>query len=250
MNKRSIKLVLGLGILALMCPVLVSSEEFEAGKHYKIIEKQSETESNEETPASEETSSEGTDSDTPDADTLNEEIAVVEYFSYGCSHCYRLEPFIDTWLETKGKEVSFSRVAVPRQDWIPYARAFYIAEVLGITEKVHSLIFRGIFVNKQPMGQKRLLKRMYTGVAEVESEKFEEVWASDEIPKLVQNAALEMSDLGITASPTLVVGGTYSITPETAGDLAYMFDVVDFLVEKIKTERETEDTTTANESIE
>lgn len=250
MNKRSIKLALGLGTLVLMYTVLVSSEEFEAGKHYKIIEKQGDTELDEETPTTEETSDEDTESDTPDADTSNEEIAVVEYFSYGCNHCYRLEPFIETWLETKGEDVSFSRVAVPRQDWIPYARAFYIAEVLGITEKVHSLIFRGVFVNKQPMGQKRPLKRMYTGVAEIEAEKFEEVWASDEIPKLVQNAAIEMRDLGITVSPTLVVDGTYSITPETAGDLAYMFDVVDFLVEKIKTERVPEESTATNDSIE
>ncbi|MXZ45003.1 MAG: thiol:disulfide interchange protein DsbA/DsbL [Gammaproteobacteria bacterium] len=244
----SMKLVLGLGTLVLMCAAIVSSEEFEEGKHYKIIEKQSETQSDEETTAEDETSDETAESDTDDPDSANG-ISVVEYFSYGCNHCYRLEPFIDTWMAEKDEDVTFSRVAAPtRTDWVPYARAYYMAEALGITEKVHDLIFRAIYVNKQQMDRPRQLKRMFVNVAEVEAEKFDAMWESDKIPDMVQKAAIEMRDLGISASPTIVVNGTYLITPETAGDLGYIFDVVEFLVDKIKAEREADQTTDTNES--
>ena len=248
MKFKSINLVLGLGALVLMNTVMVSSEEFEEGKHYKVIENQSETQSDKQVLTTDEESVEGIDGDAAADETSSDEISVVEYFSYGCTHCYRLEPFIDAWLESKGEDVQFSRVAVAtRDDWIPFARAYYMAEVLGVTEKVHSLIFRAIYVNKQPMGRPNLLKRMFTGVAEVEPEKFDEVLESHEIPKRIQNAAIEMKDLGIKASPTIVVEGTYLITPETAGDLGLMFDVVDFLVKKIKADREMEESTASNE---
>ena len=247
MKINSINLLLTLGALVLMNTVMVSSEEFEEGKHYIVVEKQSKTNSDEQDLSTDEEAVAGTDGDVANDETTSDEIAVVEYFSYGCTHCYRLEPFIDTWLETKGEDVEFSRVALAtRSNWIPFARAYYMAEVLGVTEKVHSLIFRAIYVNKQPMGRPNLLKRMFTGVAEVEPEKFDEVLESDEIPKRIQNAAVEVKDLGVTASPTLVVAGTYLITPETAGDLGYMFDVVDFLVEKIKAEREMDESTATN----
>lgn len=247
-KSNSINLIFGLSVLVFLNVGMVSSAEFEEGKHYTLITNKSETQVDEQTQTKEDGTDEATKSPTIDDETSNNEISVVEYFSYGCPHCYRLEQFIDAWLETKGEDVTFSRVAVPtRQDWIPYARAYYIAEDLGVTEKIHSLIFRGIYVNKQPMDQKRPLKRMLTGVAEVEPEKFEEVWASDRIPKMVQDAAIEMRDLGVKSSPTIVVAKKYSITPETAGDLGLMFDVVDFLVKKIKAEREMEESTATNE---
>ncbi|MXZ55387.1 MAG: thiol:disulfide interchange protein DsbA/DsbL [Gammaproteobacteria bacterium] len=248
MKSSSIKSVFVLSALVLLNEGIVSSAEFEEGKHYKLIKNENESQVDEQAQTAEDVTDEAAESNTVDGESSSNEISVVEYFSYGCTHCYRLEPFIDTWLETKGEDVEFSRVAVPtREDWIPYARAYYIAEDLGILEKVHALMFRAIYVNKQPMGQKRLLKRMFTGVAEVEPEKFEEVWASDRIPKKVQNAVIEMRDLGVSASPTIVVAKKYLITPETAGDLAFMFDVVDFLVEKIKADREMEESTAANE---
>lgn len=248
MKSSSIKSVFVLSALALLNAGIVSSAEFEEGKHYKLIKNESESQVDEQVQNTEDVPDETVDSSTVEDESASNEISVVEYFSYGCNHCYRLEPFIDGWLEAKEEDVAFSRVAAPtREDWIPYARAYYIAEELGILEKVHALMFRAIYVNKQPMGQKRLLKRMFTGVAEVEPEKFEEVWASDRIPKKVQNAVVEMRDLGVNASPTIVVAKKYLITPETAGDLGFMFDVVDFLVEKIKSDREMEESTAANE---
>lgn len=248
MKSCSIKSFFLLSALVLLYAGIVSSAEFEEGKHYKLIETTTESQEDEQTQTTEDTTEEVVDIGTADDESSSNEISVVEFFSYGCTHCYRLEQFIDAWLETKSEDVTFSRVAVPtRDDWIPYARAYYIAEDLDILEKVHSLIFRAIYANKQPMGQKRLLKRMFTGVAEVEPEKFEEVWASDRIPKKIQNAVIEMRDLGVNASPTIVVAKKYLITPETAGDLGFMFDIVDFLVEKIKSDREMEESTAANE---
>lgn len=245
---RSILMVLGLGGLFLLTTGSVFDREFEEGKHYKVIERESQTQSDEEASTTDDGLVEATAQKSNDDETAKDHISVVEYFSYGCPHCYRLEPFINVWLESKAENVSFSRVAAPtRQDWIPYARAYYIAEVLGITEKVHSLLFRAIYVNKQPMGRERLLKRMFVGVAEVEPDEFDEVFKSDKIPSLIQDAAKEMRDFGIHTSPTIIVDETYLITPESTGDLGLIFEVVDFLVDKIKAQRSSDETSAIDE---
>lgn len=239
------KVVLGLVVLTTLHTVFAIGKNFEEGKHYTVIDRQPATEHDEESPGNGDESVGTTELVSEDLTPSVEVISVVEYFSYGCAHCYRLEPFIEAWLETKEEDVVFSRVAVPtRQDWIPLARAYYMAEVMGITNKVHSLMFRAVHVNKQAIGQQHLLKRMFVGVAEVDPAEFDTVLESDEIPGLIQEAALEMRDFGVSASPTIVVAETYVITPETAGDLGLMFEVVDFLVNKIKAERETEETAT------
>ena len=245
---NSIVVVPGLALLFLMITGSVLDRDFEEGTHYTVVERESESLLAEETSAKEDGLDETTEQTQVDDEPATDQISVVEYFSYGCPHCYRLEPFIEAWLDSKADDVNFSRVAAPtRTDWIPYARAYYIAEVLGITDKVHSLLFRAIYVNKQPMGHKRPLKRMFENVGDVEPEQFEEAFESDEIPRLIQAAAKEMKAFGIKASPTIIVDETYLITPESAGDLGLIFEIVDFLVAKIKTERSSDETAAANE---
>ena len=36
-------------------------------------------------------------------------IEVIEFFWYGCPHCYAIEPYVDEWLKHKPADVSFVR---------------------------------------------------------------------------------------------------------------------------------------------
>ena len=43
-------------------------------------------------------------------------IEVIEFFWYGCPHCYSLEPFVNSWAKSVPKDVVFKRVpAVPNE---------------------------------------------------------------------------------------------------------------------------------------
>ncbi|HEX6528378.1 MAG TPA: thiol:disulfide interchange protein, partial [Burkholderiales bacterium] len=42
--------------------------------------------------------------------TGNGKIEVLEFFWYGCIHCYNLEPKLETWLKALPKDVEFRRV--------------------------------------------------------------------------------------------------------------------------------------------
>ena len=72
-------------------------------------------------------------------------IEVLEFFWYGCIHCYNLEPRLETWLKTKPADVAFRRVpAVLSERWGHDAAVFYAFEALGVLDKLHRPFFDAI----------------------------------------------------------------------------------------------------------
>ena len=50
-------------------------------------------------------------------------IEVLEFFWYGCPHCYKLHPHIKTWMKKMPKDVTFRYIpAIFRNSWIPGAK--------------------------------------------------------------------------------------------------------------------------------
>jgi len=69
-------------------------------------------------------------------------IEVIEFFWYGCPHCYTLEPLLEKWAPTLPADVQFRRVpAVLNPNWGADAVVFYAFEALG------ALVRRGRKVN-------------------------------------------------------------------------------------------------------
>src|SRR5436189_4253520 len=65
-------------------------------------------------------------------ETDGKKIEVVEFFWYGCPHCYNLEPYIESWLKKAPPDVQFRRIpAVFNQRWGHDAAIFYTLEALG-----------------------------------------------------------------------------------------------------------------------
>ena len=59
-------------------------------------------------------------------------IEVLEFFWYGCPHCYNLEPAMEEWLKTQKGNIEFHRVPSPlNPSWAVHAQFYYAAEALG-----------------------------------------------------------------------------------------------------------------------
>lgn len=72
-------------------------------------------------------------------------VKVVEFFSYGCPWCYKLDPFLETWLKTKPKHVQFERVPVLFQPaWSMFVKVFYVATDLQVESSLHTQIFTAV----------------------------------------------------------------------------------------------------------
>ena len=89
---------------------------------------------------------------TPQRTANPDKVEVVEFFWYGCPHCFRFEPFIQDWKKTKPDNVEFINAAPPLNPaWKVHSQAFYAAQVLGVLDQFHEQMFNAIHVDKKPM---------------------------------------------------------------------------------------------------
>src|SRR5436190_10181423 len=78
-------------------------------------------------------------------ETDGKKIEVVEFFWYGCIHCYNLEPALESWLKKLPPDVQFRRVpAVFNPRWGHDAAIFYTFEAMGLLDKLHRPLFDAI----------------------------------------------------------------------------------------------------------
>lgn len=81
----------------------------------------------------------------PQATDSPGKIEVIEFFWYGCPHCYGLEPSIEKWIKTLPADVVFRRVpAMFNENWAVAARHFYTFEAMNLMDRLHKPFFDAI----------------------------------------------------------------------------------------------------------
>ena len=72
-------------------------------------------------------------------------VEVIEFFWYGCPHCYAFEPVLNPWIKKLPKDVVFRRVpAIFNEQWGVAARVFYTLEAIGEEARLHTALFDAI----------------------------------------------------------------------------------------------------------
>jgi protein dithiol oxidoreductase (disulfide-forming) len=77
--------------------------------------------------------------------TPDKKVEVVEFFWYGCPHCYAFEPILEGWVKKLPADVAFRQVPVgfmaPHQ---MHQRLFYALEETGQLAAMHRKVFAAI----------------------------------------------------------------------------------------------------------
>lgn len=174
---------------------------------------------------------------TPEVATQSDgKIEVVEVFWYGCHHCYSFEPDIKKWLKSKPDNVEFRRVpGVFARNWIPHARAYYTAEILGVTDAIHTPLFEAIHDEGKRIGDEDSLARFFAehGVAEAD---FREAYNSFSVDTKTRQALVASKEYGISGVPSVIVNGRYRTSARLAGTYENLLKIVDALVDKESTQ--------------
>lgn len=158
-------------------------------------------------------------------------IEVVEVFSYACVHCKTFDPTLETWKTGLPEGVQFRRVpAIFDQTWAWFAQAYYAAEVLGVSEQVHTPMFVAIHDQGVDLRDPTLMAALFEQVGDVPPAEFTQVVNSFGVRSRVQQADAHGRAYGITGVPTLVVDGRYKVDGRMAGNNTNMLAIVDYLV--------------------
>lgn len=150
-------------------------------------------------------------------DSPKGKIEVIQFFYYGCPHCFDQQPLIDDWLARKPDDVAFRYIPALRDEkWVPLTKAYFALEKLGEAGRLHRPIYDVInFDGAQLSDEAKLIDWVvHNGV---ERNRFTEVYNSDEVKAKLDEARKLTAVYGIRATPTLVVGGRFAMSSGVAG---------------------------------
>ena len=76
-------------------------------------------------------------------------IDVVEFFWYGCPHCFAFEPALSDWARKRADQIVFKRIPVGfRESFVPQQKLYFALEALNRFD-VHKAYFDALHIGRQ-----------------------------------------------------------------------------------------------------
>ncbi|WP_161965876.1 thiol:disulfide interchange protein DsbA/DsbL [Steroidobacter cummioxidans] len=146
----------------------------------------------------------------PQPQTTTGKVEVIEFFSYGCPHCYHMHPLLTEWQKTLPANAVLVKVPVSfgRREWGQLVRAYYTLESMGELERLDGKLFDAIHA----AGEQLIDLDSLVGWAAkhgVDANKFRSQFNSPEITAKAMRADQLSRDYKINGVPTLTVAGKY-----------------------------------------
>ncbi len=161
-----------------------------------------------------------------------DKIEVIEFFWYGCPHCYHFEPVLEKWLKTKPANVEFIRQpAIFSSLWGKHAKAYFVAEALGVVDKVHADFFDAIQNKKQKLTSEDELAKFFVAHG-VDEAKFREAYNSFLVDSKLRQAKAMAPRYGITGVPAIIINGKYKTNGPLAKSQENMIKVMNQLIQQ------------------
>ncbi len=160
------------------------------------------------------------------------DVVVTEFFWYGCGHCYTFEPMLTAW----GKQLPEDAVLQPspavwNDPMRMHAKAYYIAEVLGVKETLHPVIFDAMHVQRKRLVSRLELRDLFEDNG-VDPAQFDKAFDSFGVDSQVRQADARARSAKISGTPSLMVAGKYLIETRAAGSQTNMLEIARYLIDK------------------
>ncbi|MGD9020715.1 MAG: thiol:disulfide interchange protein DsbA/DsbL [Lysobacterales bacterium] len=152
-------------------------------------------------------------------------VEVIVLFSYLCSHCNVLEPYVDNWAAKQPDNIFVNRMHVSFGGIHElFARGYIVSEMTGVVEQSHPAMMDAIWKDRKRFRNPEQLAGFYTqfGVGKDRFlANFNSFATDSQLRRIEQNTRA----WGVTGTPSIIVNRKYRV-PNTA----MVWDVVDYLV--------------------
>ena len=158
-------------------------------------------------------------------------IEVVDFFWYGCPHCFAFEPSLDAWAKKLPTDVAFRRVPVSFRDepFGTHARIFYALESLGQVDAMHRKVFSAIHNERAALAKPDEVSAFMTKNG-LDGAKFLEVMNSFSVQTKARQAKQITDAYKIDGVPALGIQGRYYTSGSVAGSNDRALAVADQLI--------------------
>jgi thiol:disulfide interchange protein DsbA len=164
-------------------------------------------------------------------------VEVIEFFWYGCPHCYDFEPELSAWVKRQPKDVAFRRVPVAfRDDFLPHSQLFYALEAMGKGDALNEKVMYAMHKeNKRLLTENEIAD--WVASQGVDRNTFLATYRSFAVVSKARAAKQLAEAYRIEGVPTIVMQGKYVTSPSIAGSKAKAIAVMDYLEEKIRKDK-------------
>jgi thiol:disulfide interchange protein DsbA len=161
-------------------------------------------------------------------------VEVNEVFWYGCSHCYALDPALESWKASKPAYIEFVRIPVV---WGPvhrqHAKLYYTIQALKRPD-LHSKIFDAIHRDGKPLSAEkdedaRALQLEFLKANGVSEKDFNAAYDSMPVAMNVSRAQDLTSIFAVASVPLIIINGKYSTGVGEAGGPSQLLSLINDL---------------------
>ncbi|MBL8309297.1 MAG: thiol:disulfide interchange protein DsbA/DsbL [Burkholderiales bacterium] len=169
----------------------------------------------------------------PQAPESGSKIEVIEFFSYGCIHCYHLEEHIAAWAAKLPADVVFKRVPVFSA---PYARLYYTLELLG-RDELNAKVFRAIHDERINL-QDEAVALAWLERQGIDRARLRDAWNAFSLNAKISRTRTLAGLYALEATPSVIVDGKYRVVYAPGRlEMNQTADVLAFLIAKARSER-------------
>jgi thiol:disulfide interchange protein DsbA len=197
--------LMGLALVMLVSGVASAQTAFLAGTDYQVISPAVKT-------------------------TQPDKVVVTEIFWYGCPHCFRFEPYVESWAAGLPDGVVFEQVPSslnPR--WTELARAYYAFKMMGVLEQTHKAVFDAIHLKRQRLDSLDSIAAFAASLG-LDEKVFRENYASFPVETQIRKNMQKEKRYGHRGVPAVIVNGKYLVSASLAGSNERMIQIMNFLV--------------------
>ncbi|MBV8031196.1 MAG: thiol:disulfide interchange protein DsbA/DsbL [Betaproteobacteria bacterium] len=171
----------------------------------------------------------------PQPQENNGKIEVIEFFWYGCPHCYAIESDVNAWLAKKPADVDFKRVPAPMGGWLEGAKIYYTLEAMGLLAQYHDKVFDAI--HKDNVNLFNAKKREeWLAKNGIDPEKYAAAEKSFSVDSRLKRAMQLVQTYKVDGVPRFVVAGKWYTGAEWAGGEHKIMPAVDQLIDMARHE--------------
>lgn len=191
-------------VLALFAAAPALAAKFDAGRHYTVI-----------------------------AEQPTDEPVVMEFFSYGCPHCYTFQPFMDQLKTTLGDrtEVEYVPVDFGGGYWTATQELYLVLEALGRLDELNMKAFEYIHGERKMINNSAKAQGFAErhGISPEEYKKAAKSFAFHVKKKRYDQLTRRYQ---INSTPTIIVNGKYRVELSSLkGGPAEFVELVEYLLQ-------------------
>lgn len=162
-------------------------------------------------------------------------IEVIEFFWFGCPHCYTFEPVLDPWVKKLPKDVQFRRVpAMFNEEYAQGARAYYALEAIGEGQRLHKPLFDAVHGGARLRVGNEAALTEWLGKQGVDTKKFAAAYRSFGVEGKLKRAAQLTQSYKIEGVPSMAVDGKYVVITDNIKSFEQMLGVADYLIDQTR----------------